>query len=39
MVIRKAKRSERDKLMLNCNIKVKTTWDIVNRECGRNKKK
>jgi hypothetical protein len=37
MFIRKAKRIEHDKLMLNCHNKVKTKWDIVNRECGRNK--
>ena len=39
MVIRKAKRMEHDKLILNCHNKVKTTWDIINKESGRNKKK
>ena len=39
MVIRKAKRTEHDKLILNSHNKVKTTWNIVNRECGRNRKR
>jgi len=39
MVIRKAKRMEHDKLILNSHIKVKSTWDITNKESGRNKKR
>jgi hypothetical protein len=39
MVIRKAKIIEHDKLILNSHNKVKTTWDILNKESGRNKKK
>ena len=39
MVIRKAKRMEHDKLILNSHNKVKTTWDIINKESGRNKKR
>ena len=38
MIIRKAKRIEHDKLILNCHNKVKTTWDIINEESGKNKK-
>jgi hypothetical protein len=38
MVIRKAERIERDKLILNFRNKIKTTWDIINKESGRNKK-
>ena len=38
MFIRKAKRMEHDKLILNSHNKVKTNWDIINKECGRNKK-
>ena len=38
MVIRKAKRMEHDKLILNSHNKVKTTWNIINKESGRNKK-
>jgi hypothetical protein len=39
MVIRKAKRMEHDKLIVNSHNKVETTWDIINKESGRNKKK
>jgi len=39
VVIRKAKRMEHDKLILNPHNKVKTTLDIINKECGRNKKR
>ena len=39
MVIRKAKRMEHDKLIMNSHNKVKTTWGIINKESGRNKKK
>jgi hypothetical protein len=39
MVIRKAKGIEYDKLILNSHNKVKTTWSITNKECGKNKKK
>ena len=38
VVIRKAKRIECDKLILNSHNKVKTTWDIINKESGKNKK-
>ena len=38
IVIRKAKRMEHDKLILNSHNKVKTTWDIINKESGRYKK-
>ena len=38
MVIKKAKRIEHDKLILNSHNKFKTTWGIVNKESGRNKK-
>ena len=38
MVIRKAKRMEYDKLIPNSHNKVKTTWGIINKESGRNKK-
>jgi protein-arginine kinase activator protein McsA len=31
-VIRKAKRIENDKLVSNSHNKVKTTWDIINKE-------
>ena len=34
-----AKRMEYDKLILNSCNKVKTTWDIINKESGRNKKR
>jgi len=27
-----------DKLILNSHNKVKTTWDVINKESGRNKK-
>jgi len=39
VVIRKAKIIEHDKLILNSHNKVKTTWDIINKESGRNKKR
>ena len=39
MVIRKAKRIEHDKLILNSHNKIKTTWDIINKEPGKNKKR
>jgi len=39
MVIRTAKRMECDKLILNTHNKAKTTWDIINEESGRNKKR
>jgi len=29
---------EHDKLILNSHNKVKTTWNIINKESGRNKK-
>jgi hypothetical protein len=38
MVIRKAKIIEHDKLILNSYNKVKTTWDIINRESEINEK-
>jgi len=38
MVIRKAERIDHDKLILNFHNKIKTMWDIVNKESGRNKK-
>jgi len=38
IVIRKAKIIEHDKLILNSRNKGKTTWDIINKESGRNKK-
>ena len=39
MVIRKAKITENDKLILNSHNKVKTTWGIINKESGKNKKR
>jgi len=39
MVTRRAKIIENDKLILNSHNKVKTTWGIINKESGRNKKK
>ena len=39
MVIRTAKRMEYDKLILNSHNKAQTTWDITNKESGRNKKR
>ena len=30
---------EHDKLILNSHDKVKTAWDIINKESGRNKKR
>jgi len=39
MVIRKAKRMKHYKLILNSHNKVKTTWSIVNKQPGRNKKR
>ncbi|MCL2320503.1 MAG: hypothetical protein FWC47_00190 [Oscillospiraceae bacterium] len=38
-VIRKAKITEHDKLILNSHYKFKTTWAIINKESGRNKKR
>jgi hypothetical protein len=38
-VIRKAKRIEYDKLILNSHNKVKTTWSIMNKESGKKQKK
>ena len=38
-VIRKAEIIEHDKLILNSHNKVKTTWGIINKESGRNKKR
>jgi hypothetical protein len=39
MVIRKAKIIEHDKLIQNSHNKAKTTWGIINKESGRNKKR
>jgi hypothetical protein len=39
MVIRKAIITEHDKLILNFHNKVKTTWGIINKESGKNKKR
>jgi hypothetical protein len=36
-VIKKAKRMKYDKLILNSHNKIKTTWNIINTESGRNK--
>jgi uncharacterized pyridoxamine 5'-phosphate oxidase family protein len=38
IVIRKAKRIEHDKLILNSHNKVKTTRGIISKESGRKKK-
>ena len=38
-VIREAKITENDQLILNSHNKVKTTWDIVNKESGKSKKR
>jgi len=38
-VIRKAKIFENDKLIINSQSRVKTTWGIINKESGRSKKK
>ena len=38
MVIKKAKRIEHDKLLLNSHSKFKITWGIVSKASGRNKK-
>ena len=38
-VIRQAKIPENDQLILNSHDKVKTTWNIINKESGKNKKK
>jgi hypothetical protein len=38
-VIRKAKITEHDKLILNSHNKVKTTWGIIGKESGRNEKR
>jgi len=37
MVIRKTERIEHDKLILSSHNKVKTKWDIINKEPGKNK--
>jgi len=39
MVIRKAKIMEHDKLIQNSHNRAKTTWGIINKESGRNKKR
>jgi len=39
MVIRKPKIMEHDKLIQNSYNKAKTTWGIINKESGRNKKR
>jgi len=39
MVERKAKIIEFNKLILNSHNKVKTTWGVINKESGRNKKR
>jgi hypothetical protein len=38
-VIRKAKITENDKLILNSQNKVKTTWGIISKEYGKSKKR
>jgi hypothetical protein len=38
-VIRKAEIIEHDKLIQNSQDKAKTTWGIINKESGRNKKR
>jgi len=38
-VIREAKITENDQLILNSHNKVKTTWGIINKQSGKNKKK
>jgi hypothetical protein len=37
MVIKKAKRMEYDKLIVNSHNKIEITWNIINTESGRNK--
>jgi len=39
VVTRMAEINEHDKLILNSHNKVKTTWGIVSKKSGRNKKK
>ena len=39
MVIKKAKKLNNDTLIRNSHNHIKTTWDIINRESGRNKKR
>jgi hypothetical protein len=39
MVIKKAKKEIEHELILNFHNKVQTTWGIINKESGRNKKK
>jgi hypothetical protein len=39
MVIRQAKITENDKLVLNSRNKVKTTWGVINKESGKKNKK
>jgi hemerythrin-like domain-containing protein len=34
-VIKKAKRMEYDKLILNSHNKIKTMWNVINKESGR----
>jgi hypothetical protein len=38
-VIREAKITENDQLILNSHNKLKTTWGIINKESGKNKKR
>ena len=38
MVIKKAKIKQHDTLIMNSHNKVKTTWDIINKESGRKEK-
>jgi hypothetical protein len=38
VVIKKAKRIEHDKLIQNSHNKIKTTWGIIKKTVGRNKK-
>jgi len=38
LVVRKAKIIEHDKSILNSHNKVTTTWSIINKESGRNRK-
>jgi hypothetical protein len=37
--MREAKITEKDQLILNSHNKVKTTWGIINKESGKNKKR
>ena len=38
MVIKKAKIRQHDALITNSHNKVKTTWNIINKESGRKRK-